>query len=70
LKLESFEIGIEFWCGCKKWQCTDVGTRVIVAICITDHIDDPSWLNGPPYAITEVLFDEYDQEGCDIKSES
>jgi hypothetical protein len=31
------------------------------------HIsDDPSWLLGPPYKIEEVLFDEYDIEGCSL----
>ena len=29
-----FSIGMEFWCGGKRWRCTDVGTRVIVAICL------------------------------------
>ena len=29
-----FSLGLEFWCGDKRWRCTDVGTRVIVAICL------------------------------------
>ncbi len=29
-----FTIGLEFWCGNKRWRCTDVGTRVITAICL------------------------------------
>lgn len=29
-----FSIGLEFWCGGKHWRCTDIGTRVIVAICL------------------------------------
>jgi hypothetical protein len=29
-----FVIGLEFWCGEKRWRCTDVGTRVITAICL------------------------------------
>jgi hypothetical protein len=29
-----FSIGLEFWCGGKRWRCTDVGTRVVVAICL------------------------------------
>jgi len=29
-----FSVGLEFWCGEKRWRCTDVGTRVIVAICL------------------------------------
>jgi hypothetical protein len=28
--------------------------------------DDPSWLSGPPYMVAEVLFDEYDIEGCSL----
>ncbi len=26
--------------------------------------DDPSWLIGPPYKVAEVVFDEYDIQGC------
>ena len=26
--------------------------------------DDPSWLNGPPYAVEEVVFDENELVGC------
>lgn len=63
-----FRIGLEFWNnGAQepaKWRCTDIGTRVIVAIRL-DRDDDPSWYNGPPYALAEVVFDEYDMEACD-----
>ena len=59
-----FQIGMEFWCGEKKWRCTDVGTRVISAICLSDHEDDLSWLEGPPFACAETVFDEYSQDGC------
>jgi len=32
---------------------------------ITKRIDDdPSWLNGPPHAVGEPVFDEYDLPGC------
>lgn len=27
-------------------------------------VDDPSWLNGPPYAVVEVVFDEDDLADC------
>ena len=27
-----FTIGDRFWCGGRMWRCTDIGTRVIVAI--------------------------------------
>jgi hypothetical protein len=26
--------------------------------------DDRSWLNGPPDAVEEIVFDEYDLPGC------
>jgi len=32
---------------------------------ITKQIDDdPRWLNGPPYAVVELVFDEDDLPGC------
>ena len=34
MRHSEFSIGIEFWCGSKRWRCTDVGTRVIVGICL------------------------------------
>jgi hypothetical protein len=27
---------------------------------VVDFRRDPSWLNGPPYALAETVFDEYD----------
>lgn len=32
-----FSLGLEFWCGGKRWRCTDVGTRVVVAISLEPH---------------------------------
>lgn len=85
-----FRIGLEFYCGGKQWHCTDVGSRVIVAIALgpremrrvavdpldrakrteTCYIsDDPRDLNGPPYGAAEVVFDEYDLEGCHLNPE-
>ena len=63
MKREDFQIGTEFICGGNRYRCTDVGTRVIVAISL-DKYDDPSWHVGPPYAIQELVFDEYDMGGC------
>ena len=37
MKHSEFSIGIEFWCGGKRWRCTDVGTRVITAISLEPH---------------------------------
>ena len=33
-----FVIGANFWCSGKLWRCTDIGTRVIVAIRL-DRVD-------------------------------
>ena len=27
------------------------------------------WFNGPPYAVAEIVFDEYDIEGCSLSTE-
>jgi hypothetical protein len=37
------------------WRVTDVGTRVVIAI---EH--KPGWMEGPPYALAERVFDEND----------
>ena len=50
-------------CGGKRRRCTDIGRRTILAIAL-EHPDDPSWYNGPPYAVAECVFDEYDIAGC------
>ena len=66
----NWKIGDEFTTaqGEKRWRVTDIGTRVIVAIQL-EHDDDPSWYNGPPFAIAELVFDEYDQMGIDGEDE-
>ena len=87
MKRQDFHIGLEFWCGGKQWCCTDVGTRVIAAICLEPHevvsvevgkdapdsrheqrhiTDDPSWFVGPPYAVTEEVFDENSIKACSL----
>ena len=54
------------WYGYRgQVRCTDIGTRVVVAICLSGHHDDPSWLDGPPYAGAEVIFDEDDLKACE-----
>lgn len=60
MQLKDFSIGMTFVCGNAEWICTDVGSRVVVAIQATGD----SWENGPPYAVAEHVFDEYDLEGC------
>ena len=62
MKHSDFKIGREFLTETGRWRCTDVGKRTITAIKL-DHDDDPSWYNGPPYALVEHVFDEYSIEG-------
>ena len=57
-----FVIGETFWCGDQQWRCTDVGRRTIVAI----KADAVGWDNGPPYALAETVFDEYDMTSCSV----
>lgn len=61
---DDFQIGAEFYTGAGKWRCTDVGTRVIIAIQLDQ--EDPSWFAGPSYAVVEWVFDEYDFGGCSL----
>lgn len=71
MKLSDFCIGKDFYVqrGCCQWnrgakyRCTDIGTRIIVAIKL-DRPEDESWYNGPPYALVETVFDEFDIEVC------
>ncbi len=59
-------MGGQFKCSDAHWQVTDIGNRTITAVRITNEVkDDPSWLNGPPYAVPEISFDEYDIEGIE-----
>jgi hypothetical protein len=68
MKHSDFSIGREFLAETERWRCTDVGTRTIVAIKL-DHDNDPSWYNGPPYAVAETVFDEDDIEGCKLMAQ-
>ena len=82
MELSDFVIGETFCTHHGAFLCTDIGTRVVVAVKlgpreiaraesvdgelrITKWIDDDaSWLNGPPYAVEEVVFDENELLGC------
>ena len=63
-----FPIGLEFYTASGRWRCTDVGTRVIVAIPL--DAADATWYNGPPYAVAETVFDEDDLEGCSLDADT
>jgi hypothetical protein len=78
-----FTIRGTFRCADAEWRCTDIGTRTIVAIRIDSVRVDRNkrrlldraaaeaegWFNGPPYAVAEHVFDEYDIEGCSLFTE-
>lgn len=65
MEKSDFQIGCEFYTGSGKWRCTDIGSRVIVAIKL-DGKHDPSWYEVP-YLVEEVVFDEHDLGGCDLE---
>ncbi len=80
MKHKDFEIGKEFTYGDNEYRCTDKGTRVIIAIKVNEievggslplrrlnkaEANGEGWFNGPPYAVLERVFDEYDMEGCE-----
>ncbi len=55
MKHSDFLIGRDFQCGPRRWRCTDIGTRVIIAVMLDHDKDDQSWYNGPPYALLETV---------------
>jgi len=77
---DEFKIGSDFMLSGQKYRCTDVGTRVIIAIKIGPFInvfvndkpttlseleaEDQEWFQGPPYAVREIVFDEDDIQAC------
>jgi hypothetical protein len=70
MKHSDFKIGQHFQCSgvdkVVKWRCTDTGTRVIIAIKIeSDTRMSDGWYNGPPYAVEERVFDEFDFAACE-----
>lgn len=63
MNLGDFRIGLEFMMSDARWRCTDVGSRVVIAIKLDQS--DESWYNGPPYAVAETVIDEYDMPACE-----
>jgi len=64
MKHSEFKINQFFYSVTGRWLCTDIGTRIIAAI----KLDKDVIYSGPPYDIQEVVFDEYDFEGCSNKT--
>jgi hypothetical protein len=68
MRREEFAIGKPFRCGGRPWRCTDIGTRVVVAIRLDEvgvsgsdgdrtldwhEAEAKGWFQGPPYAVAE-----------------
>lgn len=69
MKLEEFEIGKKFFSsGGFEWLCTDKGTRTISAIML-DPKKSEIWFQGPPYMVSEEIFDELDIQTCYLRFE-
>ena len=76
MKLSDFRIGEDFIMSGKKYRCTDIGSRVVVAV--PHAIDVGSSFGGTaqpirqanatedgwPYSAQEIVLDEYDIELC------
>lgn len=63
---KEFSIGQVFYTESGKWRCTDIGSRVIVAIQLNQQ--NPENYAGPPYSIAEYVFDEYDISACSLNA--
>lgn len=64
MKITDFQIGSHFMTSTGQiWRCTDIGTRTILAIEIEPE-KDKHWYIGPPYVVTEKVFDEKDIKTC------
>jgi hypothetical protein len=65
---DDFCVGLGFYTATGRWRCTDVGSRVIIAIRL--DAPDPSWYQAPPYAVAESVLDENDLAGCSLDAEA
>jgi hypothetical protein len=57
----------------ERWRITDVGTRTFLAVCLSDPkvMADPSWLEGPPYAVPEHVWEAvWDETGYAVLHEA
>lgn len=64
MTFDQFQIGKTFYSATGAWRCTDIGTRVVVAVKEDDLLSDPC--KGPPFSVEEVVFDEYDIIPCTL----
>ncbi len=58
MRREEFRVGLVFRFGGKRWRCTDLGTRVVVAVCLE------------PGEEAEHIFHEYDLPACTLAEDA
>ena len=66
MRLSEFSIGSYFFNNGIKYMCTDIGSRVVVAIRVYDNVN----LEGPPYSAMEIVLDETEINTCTITKQS
>lgn len=69
--LSDVERGDHFFCSGKEYIVTDKGARVLIGIEVDAKArNDPTWLDGPPYAMVEHVFDETDIPAITLKQDA
>jgi hypothetical protein len=59
-----FKIGENFFAQAGfEWQCTDIGTRTILAVLVNPE-PFHEFIKGPPYISNEKVFDENEIKNC------
>lgn len=79
MKLAEFQIGQEFTMSDHRWRCTDIGSRVVVAIRLSgpheiggskpriltrEEAEAIGMFNGPTYIVHETAIDEDSMKAC------
>ncbi len=64
MKKIDFKIGQTFYTETSKWRCTDIGSRVIIAIELNQ--ENSQDYSGPPYSSAEYIFNEDKIEDCSL----
>ena len=68
MRHEEFRIGMECWCGGRQWRCTDVGTRVVVGVCLDPYevVTGTHEVGTSATTVLEEIFDEHSIDGCRV----
>ncbi|OQX03685.1 MAG: hypothetical protein BWK73_38730 [Thiothrix lacustris] len=58
MKHADFQIGTEFFTAAGRWRCTDVGTRVIVAISLEPRETVCQWTDAKGERVQETFISD------------